>query len=189
MDTKQKLKHLTPNLREKLASLVKDIEENISVLYELATHDEKTGIYNYRFFQNMLDMEFEKAKRGKPLSLLIIDIDYFKKINDKFGHLTGDKILLQSAKIIKNNTRKSDIAARFGGEEFLVLLPNTNISKAKRVAERIRRAVEKNLKKYSVTISGGIACYKKGYSKEKLKQRADKALYKAKEKGRNRIEI
>ena len=136
-------------------------------------------------------MEFEKAKRGRPLSLLIIDIDHFKKINDTYGHFTGDKILKKLAEMLINQTRKSDIVARFGGEEFLILLPNTIILKAHKVAERIRNAVERKsfMKKYNVTVSGGLTYYKKNDKMQKMKERVDKALYKAKEGGRNDIEL
>jgi len=171
------LKHL----RENLKSLIKNIDKNINTLYEIATRDEKTGLYNYKFFQEILNIEFEKAKRGENLSLVIFDIDNFKQINTKFGHIKADEFLVKIAKIIEKHTRKSDIVARFGGEEFIILLPDTRASKAKKVAERIRKMVEKNLKKQQITISAGLTEYKKRDSKTSFKKRADKALYKAKE--------
>lgn len=186
-----KLKALNPDIRRKIHKLLEDVNQSIDSLYEIATRDEKTGLYNHAFFKSVFEMEFEEARRGKPLSLLIIDIDYFKKINDKYGHFTGDKILRKLAEILTNQTRKSDVVARFGGEEFIILLPGTPILKAHKVAERIRKAVESNkeLKKYKVTISGGLTGYKKKDTNKKMKERADKALYKAKEGGRNDIEI
>ncbi|MDD5151258.1 MAG: GGDEF domain-containing protein [Flavobacterium sp.] len=165
------------------------MDKNIESLYNLATHDEKTGLYNYRFFQEIFGIEFEKAKRGQNLSIVIFDIDNFKMINSKFGHINADKILIKVAKIIKNILRKYDVVARFGGEEFIVMLPSTNLIKAKKVSERIRISIEKDFKKEKVTISGGIAEYKKGDTKEKLKNRADKFLFKAKSNGKNRIEF
>ena len=88
-----KLKALKPDIRKKIQNLLEDVNQSIDTLYEIATRDEKTGLYNHSFFKSVFEMEFEKSKRGKPLSLLIIDIDQFKKINDTYGHFTGDKIL------------------------------------------------------------------------------------------------
>ncbi len=171
------LKHL----RENLKSLIENIDKNINALYEIATKDEKTGLYNYKFFQEILNIEFEKAKRGENLSLAIFDVDNFKQINTKFGHIKADKFLIKIAKIIESCVRKSDIVARFGGEEFIVLLPNTTSIKAKKVAERIRKSVEEKLKSFHITISAGLTEYKKRDSETSFKKRADKALYKAKE--------
>jgi len=167
-------------LRENLRSLIKNIDKNIDALYKIATHDEKTGLYNYKFFQEILNIEFEKAKRGENLSLAIFDIDNFKQINTKYGHIKADEFLVKIARIIEKHIRKSDIVARFGGEEFIVLLPNTSVEKAKKVTERIRRTVEKSLKKQQITISAGLTEYRKGDNKTNLKKRADKALHKAK---------
>jgi len=189
MVNERKLKVLSPKLKTKIKSLLQNIDESIDELYDIATIDEKTGLYNTKFFNSVFDIEFNEAKRGQKLSLLIIDIDFFKKLNDKYGHFTGDKILKQIAGILKQQTRKSDIIARFGGEEFLILFPNTKVKKAWLVAERIRKTIEKKLKKYKVTISGGLTENKKTDTKAKLKNRADKALYRAKDKGRNNIQI
>ena len=135
-------------------------------------------------------MEIEKAQRGKQkLSLMIIDIDYFKKINDTYGHVKADELLKQLAKVILKQIRKSDIAVRFGGEEFFILLPETSLEKAKKLASRLQSAIGKDnfLKKYNLTISGGITQFKKKDSKRKLKQRVDKALYSAKKSGRDKF--
>ncbi|MFH1500393.1 MAG: GGDEF domain-containing protein [archaeon] len=190
MTKKNKLSALHPDVRNKISELLKDIDKSIDILYELATTDEKTGLYNYKYFQTHLDQQFEEAKRGAPLCLLILDLDHFKKLNDTYGHLVGDKILEHLGKLLKKHTRKSDIVARFGGEEFLILFPNSDITKSYKIADRIRDLIAKDkmMKKHNSTISGGITCYKKGDTKAKLKQRADKALYKAKEGGRNFIE-
>ena len=137
-------------------------------------------------------MEFEKAKRGKQkLSLFIMDIDFFKKINDTYGHIKGDEILKRLAQIAKKQIRKSDIIARFGGEEFIILLPETPLIKAKKLVSRLRKRIkdDKILKKYNVTTSGGLTQYKKGDSKKRFKERADKALYKAKKTGRDKIVV
>jgi diguanylate cyclase (GGDEF)-like protein len=135
-------------------------------------------------------MEFEKAKRGsQELSLFILDIDHFKKINDVYGHIQADKLLEQLAKILTKIIRKSDILARFGGEEFIILFPETNIRKAKEVTSRIRDAIkeDKLLRNHKLTVSGGLTKYIKKDSTNSMLKRADKALYDAKESGRDRL--
>jgi len=124
---------------------------------------------------------------------MMLDIDHFKKINDTYGHLAGDFVLKEIAKIVKNLIRKSDICGRFGGEEFVILLPNTKLSGAMKLAERIRETIQNhtfdfNGKKINVTVSIGITSVGVNDSYESLISRADEALYEAKEKGRNRIE-
>lgn len=189
-DIKKKVSALDPKFRDKINDLFKAMHESISMLYEAAVTDEKTGLYNHKFFETVLEMEIEKARREEQkLSFMIIDIDDFKKINDTHGHLKADKILEKLAKLLKDKIRKSDVISRFGGEEFFILLPETNLDKAKRLGERLKKAIHSDtmLKKYNVTVSGGITQYKKRDSKEKLKTRADKALYEAKEKGKDRF--
>lgn len=192
MDFDKKLKILNPEVKKNISLLLKQIGHNIDHLYELATIDEKTGVYNNKFFKSISEMELDKAKRKiGPLSLMIIDLDNFKKLNDTYGHLLGDGMLKRLAFVLKNNTRKYDIVSRFGGEEFIILLPNTSIKRAKVVCERMRKAVQndREMKKYSVTFSGGLTEYKKGDSVKKMQARADKAVYLAKKNGKNRIEI
>lgn len=184
----KKLDFISPKFREKIKLAIQHLDTSIDSLYELAVRDEKTGLYNHRFFKNIFSIELEKAKRGKKLSLIIIDIDFFKKINDTYGHLVGDKMIKALADLLKESFRKSDVIARFGGEEFFIMLPNTSINKAKIVAERIRKKVLKSkLKKYKITISLGVAEYKKADNFQRIEERADKALYKAKKEGRNRV--
>lgn len=190
MDKKlsKKISALDPKFRERIEELLSAMSESISVLYDAATHDEKTSLYNNKFFENILDMEIEKAQRGnQKLSLFIIDIDFFKKVNDTYGHLKGDEILVKLANVLKKQLRKSDIAARFGGEEFFVLLPETSLEKAKKITSRLRGAIksDKVLKKYKITVSGGLTQFRKRDSKKRFKERADKALYKAKHAGRD----
>lgn len=187
---KEKIALLTPKTRNQVKNLFENSDNLISLLYELATTDEKTGVYNNRFFEATLNMEIEKAKRGQQkISLMIIDIDYFKKINDIYGHIKADELLEQLANVIKKQIRKSDIVARFGGEEFMILLPETSLIKAKKLASRLQLAIAKDkiLKKHNVKISGGITEYKKGDSKKRIKTRVDKALYQAKETGRDKF--
>ena len=166
------------------------MSESISTLYDLATRDEKTGLYNFKFFNSVFDMELEKARRKKQkLSLFIIDIDFFKKINDTYGHIQADELLKRLADVVQKQLRISDILARFGGEEFVVLLPETSLTKAKKLTSRIRTKIKENkiLKKYNLTVSGGITEYKERDNKKKMKERADKALYKAKNSGRDKF--
>lgn len=191
-DINQKLSALDPQFRKKIEGLFSTISESVSLLYDVATHDEKTGLYNNKFFETLLNMEIEKAKRGKQkLSLLIIDVDFFKNINDTYGHVKGDEILKRLAQVIMSQIRQSDIAARFGGEEFIILLPETPVAKAKTLTTRLRNKIKHDviLKKYKLTVSGGLTQYKKGDSEKRLKERADKALYQAKETGRDKIVV
>jgi diguanylate cyclase (GGDEF)-like protein len=188
--TEKKLSALDPRFRSKITELFESIDASVSMLYEVATHDEKTGLSNNKFFETILDMEMEKAKRGyEDLSLIIIDIDFFKKINDTYGHIKGDELLKKLADVVKKQIRRSDIAARFGGEEFVILLPETNMKKAIRFAARLGKAIHLNptLHKYHLTVSGGVTQYKQGESKKKFKERADKALYHAKDTGRDKF--
>lgn len=186
----EKLHALDPRFRKKVQDLFESMNESISLLYDAATHDEKTGLSNNRFFETILDMEIEKTKRGySALSLILIDIDFFKKINDTYGHIKADELLKTLANLLKKQIRKSDIAARFGGEEFVILLPETDLKKAIRFAARLGRAIHSSstLKRYHLTVSGGVTQYKKSDSKKKFKGRADKALYHAKHTGRDKF--
>jgi len=189
-DIDKKVSALDPKFREKITEMFETMHKSISLLYDAAIHDEKTGLYNNKFFETLLDMEIEKAKRKEQkLSLIMIDIDYFKKINDKYGHIKADELLFKLAEITKKIVRKSDVVARFGGEEFFILLPETSLEKARKLAIRLRKSVKEDsmLKKHNVNISGGVTQFKEGDTKKKLKERIDKALYKAKKQGRDRI--
>ena len=186
----KKIHALDPRFREKIKDLLEAMHESVSLLYEAAVHDEKTGLYNNKFFENILDMELEKAQRGQQkLCLFIIDIDFFKKVNDKYGHLKADEFLKRLADVVKKQLRTPDVAARFGGEEFFILLPQTNLEQAKKITSRLRDAIKKDkiLGKYNITVSGGLTCYKNKDSAKSLKERADKALYKAKNTGRDKF--
>ena len=191
-ETKKKLSALDPMFKEKITEIFESLNKSISMLHEAAIKDEKTGLYNNKFFENIFDIEFEKAKREQEkLSLFIIDIDYFKKVNDTYGHMKADEFLKRLADILVKKMRKTDIAARFGGEEFFILLPNTDIEKAKKLTSRLREAIKLDpiLKKHKITVSGGLTQYKKNDTKKKFKERADRALYKAKDAGRDRFVV
>jgi len=192
MDKKveEKLSALDPGFKKKIEDLFSSINQSVSMLYDAATHDEKTGLYNNKFFETILEMELEKAKRGQQkLSMIMTDIDFFKKINDTYGHMKADEFLKRLADLIKKQIRKSDIAARFGGEEFVILLPETDLKKAQKFAARLKSAIhsDKILKKYNLTVSGGVTQYRNKDTKKQMKERVDKALYRAKESGRDKF--
>jgi len=196
---KDELDHLRNNLVDTaltIGKLLSELEEKNRELQELAYYDPLTGLPNRRFFFEHASLIFEEAKRyEKPLSLLVMDIDHFKKINDTYGHDVGDVVLKTFANVLRGIVRQSDICARFGGEEFVVLLPNTDLEGAKVLAERIRTAVAKNPVEHGsivivFTVSIGASQYRKGMQNiDELIKEADIALYRAKEGGRNRVEV
>jgi diguanylate cyclase (GGDEF)-like protein/PAS domain S-box-containing protein len=159
---------------------------------KIASTDKLTGIYNRRMLDEILQIEIEVAQRHeRDLSLIIIDIDYFKNINDNYGHLIGDETLKRMSTIISENIRASDIFGRYGGEEFLIICTQTNKDNAYILAEKIRSIIEKyNFNKIGTkTISLGISSFEKNDTIETLFKKADKALYSAKESGRNKTII
>jgi diguanylate cyclase (GGDEF)-like protein len=164
-------------------------------LYEMATLDRKTGLFNHGYFQNRLVEEIERAERYKTdLSLMMLDLDHFKLINDTHGHIVGDGVLIGVARTLREQIRTFDIPARFGGEEFTIILPETDGSSALIVAERLRKAVAKlpfksAKTRFSITASIGIASFVHASSltDDLFIEQADRALYHAKEKGRNRV--
>jgi len=168
--------------------------KKIAKLYHLATIDSKTLLYNYRYFTSVFKHEMAIAERyGRPISMLLIDLDDFKKINDKHGYLRGDEVLQMVSMIIKSNIRETDVAARFGGEEFVVLMPETTTQDAKNMAERIRKSIQddKFLASFNVTCSMGIAShYKNEQTTETIKSAYSRFMPKSKEKkNRNNIDL
>lgn len=163
-------------------------------LYQQATRDPLTGLSNRNYFRNELKKFVSlSARYNRALSVIMLDIDFFKKINDTYGHDVGDNVLKGVAEILMRHVRTHDVAARFGGEEFVMLLPETSLGGAVVVAERIRTAVE-NVDfnsagcRHNVTISIGVAEYLgDGTDVEEVIKKADEALYKAKSSGRNRV--
>jgi diguanylate cyclase (GGDEF)-like protein len=153
-----------------------------------ALHDPLTGLANRRMMDIVFERNLSRAKRtSEPFSVIMLDIDHFKKYNDTNGHAEGDKLLVALAGLIVKETRKIDLVVRFGGEEFLVLLPETDLNRAGEVAERMRNSIEQQAE---TTISLGVASYdKKMLSEEELIRSADEALYKAKERGRNLVVV
>lgn len=161
---------------------------------ELATHDELTGLYNRRVLDSRLEMEWERTQRfGTVMGLVMLDVDHFKSFNDEYGHLVGDQVLRHVASLLVGHSRKVDVVARFGGEEFCVVLPRTDQSEAFLVADTLRRAIETTPlqfqdRQYSVTVSlGAVSSQVQVTSFTHLLELADQALYRAKAEGRNRV--
>ncbi len=169
-----------------------ELEEMRKELEVLVITDPLTGAFNRLKFEEVIMTEVERIKRyDHKLSLIVFDMDNFKKINDKYGHLAGDHALKTAAKITRSRIRDIDSFVRMGGEEFLIVIPETDLEGAKKIAERIRADLENyNFKKFSsVTASFGVAEYIDGEKKDDFIKRADDALYQAKKNGRNRIEV
>ena len=177
---------------QEMSKEVEDLDKRLKRVALDADTDALTGIYNRRAFNKKLSESLSKAK--KPLSLIMIDIDHFKKLNDQHGHLTGDKVLKFVASLIGKNIRGQDYLARFGGEEFVIILPDTALESALCVANNIRNYLanqalydsSKDMQLGRLTLSMGVASRQDKDTPEKLIGRADKCLYLAKEKGRNK---
>lgn len=169
-------------------------QEKRSHLLASTYTDALTGIYNHRYFNSFLMKELSRSKRSSlPLSLLLLDIDYFKRINDKYGHLSGDYILKEIGRVISISVRGTDMPCRYGGEEFAIVLPDTDTRGALVLAKRIqKRVAQLNFQgiPQTITLSGGISTFPRhaGEIKE-LIHAADKALYTAKNNGRDQIHI
>jgi len=178
--------------------VVQDVTELVAyeqALQDMNMHDGLTGVHNRRYLDHRLDVELERFRRyGRPLSVLLLDVDHFKAVNDRHGHTVGDVVLKGVAAALVARVRKSDLVARYGGEEFCCLLPETPREGALREAERLREAVaavrhagaEGEL---SVTVSIGVAEAATGDAAEVLLRRADAGLYEAKRTGRNRVVV
>ena len=159
---------------------------------QLAYLDGLTGIFNRRFFEMRIQEEIQRAGRYETeLSVVMLDLDHFKRLNDEFGHLLGDEVLRQVSTIFQNHLRKGDVCCRYGGEEFALLLPNTSTENAIEVAEKLRRTVETWLfpgVARPVTLSAGVAGFPQhGNTRDEVIAAADSALYSAKQNGRNRV--
>jgi len=155
-----------------------------------ATTDALTGMLNRHALYPILNQELGRSARyARPFSVILLDVDEFKVINDDFGHLEGDKMLRELSKLVSSMLRKTDYTGRWGGEEFLLLLPETETVEAQVLAERIREKIEEThfLEKYYITASFGVAAYRSGQTLETLLECTDKALYQAKNNGRNQV--
>ena len=182
--------------KEKAERLAGELREANSRLHELVFRDGLTGLYNHRYFQESLENELSRSQRYRSfLSLLMFDIDFFKKVNDTYGHPVGDLVLINIAATAAGAVRVSDVVSRYGGEEFAVILPETDLSGLKVFAERLRRSIEKLTttsegRQINVTVSVGGTTFVPGMpeiTKKLLIDTADKALYTSKKNGRNRV--
>lgn len=169
-----------------------DQEDNLAKQERLANTDLLTDLYNRRKIIDLLETEISRARRySRDFSIIMFDIDNFKDVNDTMGHQAGDIVLTGIGRIIQDEARDTDLCARWGGEEFLVICPETNVQGASEVAERIRRATENsNLAKgLKLTVSGGVTEFSTEDGIDELLQRADKGLYDAKNKGKNQFTV
>jgi two-component system, cell cycle response regulator len=171
------------------------LRSSVKASIELAVTDSLTGLYNRRYLETHLSSLIEHfINRGKSLTVLALDVDFFKPVNDTYGHDAGDKVLQELAVRIRENTRTIDLCCRTGGEEFVLVLPSTNMSAAHVIAERLRKAIASKsfsvglLQNIPITVSIGVASLLHAEdSLERLLKRADQALYEAKREGRNRV--
>lgn len=162
---------------------------NTKKLEYVSTHDTLTNIYNRTYFNSTIKSKIKCAHRySHQFGLIILDIDHFKRVNDSYGHSMGDKVLINIANTLKDNIRENDIIARWGGEEFVILLPHTQIDDAYLLAEKLRVFVEKNsFIDNKITVSSGVGIYNKKESVKEFFEKIDNALYTAKNTGRNRV--
>ncbi|CAG4882211.1 putative Diguanylate cyclase [Georgfuchsia toluolica] len=172
---------------------IRHLEAELVKASELVREDQLTGVLNRRGLDDAFQRELSRSKRNhSPLSIALLDLDNFKRLNDAHGHQAGDQALVHMAKLVKATVRPHDIIARYGGEEFLILLPDTRIEEAENVIKRLQRSLTKhfflnNNERLLITFSAGVALQRPGETKESLVSRADDALYEAKRAGKNRV--
>jgi len=182
-------------LRARLAAQKKELGDALALNRELATRDALTGLLNRRAMVELLAREHPRIERGQgPLTVALIDIDLFKRINDELGHGAGDEVLRRFASVIQDQLRAADALARWGGEEFLLLMPGTHAEDARIVLDRLRGAIAEGgfdaiAPQLKVSFSAGVAEVLEGEAQDAAIDRADRALYRAKQAGRNRVEV
>lgn len=180
---------------EEVAGMNRRLERANQELERVARFDVLSGLMNRMSLFDALDVEIERSIRsGLPLCGIMVDIDHFKDVNDNYGHPCGDKVIRALGEVFRAELRKYDYAGRYGGEEFFVALPNSSLNQASMFGERVRRGLEELTVECeegstTITVSMGIAKFRKGESRDMWISRADRAMYVAKQKGRNRIEI
>jgi two-component system, cell cycle response regulator len=183
---------LLPFITLQFQRLRRRLDEADIALQTMATTDALTGLPNRGSIFNRIGEELERHRRSaEPLCCVLCDVDHFKRVNDRFGHQEGDRVLKDVAEQFKTTLRAYDVVGRFGGEEFLVVLPNTDLTAARAIAGRLREAVETNVNvggREPATASYGVALWEKEEAVDALLARADEALYRAKRNGRNRVE-
>jgi diguanylate cyclase len=181
-------------LRARLAAQKKDLGDALALNRELATRDALTGLLNRRAMMELLAREHPRIERGAgPLAVALLDIDWFKRINDNLGHGAGDEVLRRFATVVKSELRAADALARWGGEEFLLLMPGTRAGDARVVIDRLRGAIAAGgfdaiAPRLTVSFSAGVVEMQEGESQDGAIDRADRALYRAKQNGRDRVE-
>lgn len=182
------------SIRRNLGISRSELEKSISIIREMAIRDELTGVFNRRHLMDLLEDEKNRASRGGSLfSIAMLDIDHFKNVNDAYGHLMGDEVLRTVTTVIRDVLRNTDFCGRYGGEEFLLVLTQTDINGAMLCAERVRASVGQSLfpnlgPDFRITVSLGLTEYRIREDVEETISRADEALYRAKKAGRNRVE-
>lgn len=192
----QKLEWTVQERTKELEAATRELKKSNEKLMALSDTDSLTGIYNRRFLMKSLDREIKRAKENREcLSLIILDIDHFKKINDTYGHQNGDIVIKTVADVSQKRMRFNDILARYGGEEFVIVLPHTSLSDSVSIAERLRESIHGTrfpppMENLTVTASFGVATFPTDTVDDinSLIRQADKALYEAKHRGRNRVE-
>jgi diguanylate cyclase len=172
---------------------IRHLEAELVQASELVREDQLTGVLNRRGLDDAFQREISRAERSQSsLSIALLDLDNFKRLNDTYGHQAGDRALVHMIDVVKATVRPHDIIARYGGEEFLILLPDTGIDEAEAVIVRLQRALTKhfflnNSEKLLITFSAGVAQLHTGETRESVVDRADEALYDAKRAGKNRV--
>ena len=187
---RDQLEVLNETLEQKVKKRTKELQKSKEALEVLATTDSLTKINNRYSIMKILDNEIIRIQRYKhPLCVLLYDVDKFKDVNDTYGHDIGDVVLFEMTNVVKSCLRDIDNIGRYGGEEFIIIFPNTSLEDAKIVSERIRKNVEKYIfdKVNKITISLGLVEYKEGENSDKLFKRLDELLYKSKDNGRNQL--
>lgn len=179
----------------KLLEYQAKLEAGNKRLHEMSLRDDLTGLYNQRALKEQLDIELERGRRhSSPVTLIMLDVDYYKNVNDKYGHIFGDHVLAQMATIVKMSLRKIDVVARYGGDEFVIILPETDERGALNVCQRIRKSIEDHpfalediRARVTISIGGATCAPDESVVKSELMRRADDALYAAKQRGRNMV--
>lgn len=181
------LEVMNEKLEKMVESKTKELQESNEELLRTSQTDALTGIYNRKKLKDTLSLKIKKASRyDDQFSIILIDIDHFKNVNDTYGHLVGDKVIIGICNLISTNIREIDLFARWGGEEFVILVNNQNINQAELIALKLKEKIcESKIEKLNITCSFGVAQYTKNDTSESIFKKADKALYKAKESGRN----
>ncbi len=184
---------ITKKQADEAEARIKELEHELEQVSELVREDQLTGALNRRGLDETVDREIKRADRNNvPLSVALLDIDNFKKLNDSLGHQAGDRALTHLTKVIKETLRPADAVGRYGGEEFLIILPDTDLTSAVEAIQRLQRDLTKkfflhNNERILVTFSAGVALRGENEDQEDLVGRADKAMYQAKQTGKNRV--